>query len=632
MASDEKPLENGHSFSEDDICLCGECKKTFELPRSLPCLHTFCSTCLETYIKKSIGNNGQRFFSCPTCDMEIDVPTDALPGQYAMAFPMDSFMGKLVELVAARSYGKKCDICERREENILAQHWCMDCFDALCEQCLNVHIHGKTTSNHVVFRSEELRQIPLENLMKKKNKVPCGKHNETITLFCVDCREPLCVQCMAVSHRRCEHVITVADAMTSRTDVKDIMDRLEALKDTIHGTNGLGETAKVLESSIDSARIKIVSVCNSLVEKVREEQEKLLRQLDDSAYKAHKILKGRIEPRKSGSKTIQAANERMKILMKYGSDVDILLAYNQVKKQLDSCQGSVAELDPKSMIVKVNFDIAENVDRFIQEFKEVGSLSIDDSSDHYGLSSWGVTCTSTDDIIVTDCKNRRIQKFSKFGDLVDYVQLEDEPRDITTIGRNDDVAITLVGKLVIFLSTKKSMQLLKRAKTERQYDGIAFSAKDSFLVVSSIRDCLVDIIQLGGEVIRSIHSDTLGAPLFREPRYVAVSPEGAIVVSDVEQNTIVSFDSYGRILFQYKSESGKGLKKPQGVSVDKIGNIFVADNGNNRVQLCTNDGVFQRNVLGNDSGLDKPVAIEVSSSNRMIIVQNDGMVKVFSYS
>lgn len=631
MATNGKPLENGHAFS-DDISLCGECKKTFVSPRSLPCLHTFCSACLEAYIKKSIGSNGQRFFHCPTCDMEIDVPNDALPGQYAASFPMDSFMEKLVELVAATSFDKMCDICVRREEKVAAQNWCMDCFDALCDPCFKVHVHGKTTSNHVVFRSDELRLIPLENLMKKKNKVPCGKHNETITLFCVDCREPLCVQCMAVSHRRCENVITVADAMTSRTDVKDIMDRLDSLKDSVHGTNGLGENDQILESSIDSARIKIVSVCDSLIEKVREEQDKLLRQLDDTAYKARKILKGRIEPRKSGSKTIQAAHERMKILMKYGSDVDILLAYNQVKKQLDSCQGSVAELDPKNMVVKVNFDLAENVDSFMQEFKAVGNLSIDDSSDDIGLSSWGVTCTHTDDIIVTDCKNRRIQKFSKFGDLVDYVQLEDEPRDITTIGRNDDVAITLVGKLIIFLSTRKSMQLLKRAKTERQYDGIAFSFKDSFLVVSSIRDCLVDIIQLGGEVIRSIHSDTVGSPLFREPRYVAVSPDGAIVVSDVEQGTVISFDNYGRVLSQYRPESGNGLKKPQGVSVDKIGNIFVADNGNNRVQLCTNDGVFQRNVLGHESGLDKPVAIEVSSSNRMIIVQNDGMVKVFSYS
>lgn len=232
---------------------------------------------------------------------------------------------------------------------------------------------------------------------------------------------------------------------------------------------------------------------------------------------------------------------------------------------------------------------------------------------------------------ITVSKSNALNSF-QFGDLVDYVQLEDEPRDITTIGRNDDVAITLVGKLVIFLSTRKTMQLLKRAKTERQYDGIAFSEKDFFLVVSSIRDCLVDIIQLGGEVIRSIHSDSLGSPIFREPRYVAVSQEGTIVVSDVERNTVISFDSHGRILYQYRPESGKGLKKPQGVSVDKIGNIFVADNGNNRVQLCTNDGVFQRNVLGYESGLDKPVAIEVSSSNRMIIVQNDGMVKVFSYS
>jgi hypothetical protein len=37
------------------------------------------------------------------------------------------------------------------------------------------------------------------------------------------------------------------------------------------------------------------------------------------------------------------------------------------------------------MVVKVNFDIAENVDSFIQEFKEVGSIYIDDSSEDFGL-------------------------------------------------------------------------------------------------------------------------------------------------------------------------------------------------------------------------------------------------------
>ena len=215
---------------------------------------------------------------------------------------------------------------------------------------------------------------------------------------------------------------------------------------------------------------------------------------------------------------------------------------------------------------------------------------------------------------------------------MDYVQLEDEPRDITTCGNHDDVAITMIGKLIIFLATRKSMQLIKRAKTERQYDGISFSPRDAFLVVSSVRDRVVDIVQLDGSVLRSIGPEYGDGCIFQEPRFVSSSPDKVIVVSDVGQSAIIGINHAGRHVFQYKPEGNKALKRPQGACVDVIGNLFVADFGNNRVQLLSNDGSFQRHVLGSESGLEKPVAIRVSGSNRMIIVQGDGMVKVFSYS
>ena len=79
-------------------------------------------------------------------------------------------------------------------------------------------------------------------------------------------------------------------------------------------------------------------------------------------------------------------------------------------------------------------------------------------------------------------------------------------------------------------------------------------------------------------------------------------------------------------------ELNKKMKHPQGVCVDKIGNVFLADNANDRVQLLTSNGSFQRYVLIKDSGLERPCAIVVSNSNKLVIVQNDGMVKVYSYS
>ena len=215
---------------------------------------------------------------------------------------------------------------------------------------------------------------------------------------------------------------------------------------------------------------------------------------------------------------------------------------------------------------------------------------------------------------------------------MDYVQLEDEPRDITTCGYHDYVAITMVGKLLIFLSTKKSMQLIKRARTEKQYDGISYSEREALMVVTSLKENCVDIIKMDGSIMRTFQKGPDGNPLFGSPRYVSISGERAIVVSDVERNVVVCINMEGKQLFDYTPNGPKTVKRPQGVCFDKIGNLFIADYGNNRVQLLTNEGDFQRHVLGDESGLTRPVALRVSSTNRMILVQGDGMVKVFSYS
>ena len=412
---EEEPVVNGdtnHALSEQTT-ICSLCRNVFKSPKILNCLHSFCAACLEQHIANALGQNGQRHFQCPSCDLEIELPVGALTGQYANCYQDDTFLDKVIELLNALKEDKVCDICDRRDENVPAVNWCMDCYDAMCESCLKVHLHGKMTSGHVVMSIDEMRKIPLENIMKQKSKVPCQKHNELITLFCVDCKDPLCVQCMAVAHRRCENVVTVADAMTSRMDLNDVITRLQKLQVSVESSNGISDADKILEDSIETSRSKIIDTCNALCEKFREQQATLLRELDDNAHQARKTLKDRLEPRKIGAKSIKAANDRMQMMLSYGSDVEVLLAYNQVRKQLDSCQGAITSSDPKSVSVKIDVAVDDVVEKFLSDFQKLGDVTMDIGGSDEGLNSWGVTCTSTDDIIVTDCKNRRIQKFSK---------------------------------------------------------------------------------------------------------------------------------------------------------------------------------------------------------------------------
>ena len=80
------------------------------------------------------------------------------------------------------------------------------------------------------------------------------------------------------------------------------------------------------------------------------------------------------------------------------------------------------------------------------------------------------------------------------------------------------------------------------------------------------------------------------------PRSVAVDSAGNVYVADVGNNMIQVTDNSGNFIRSWGSEgSGNGqFESPYGVAVDNDGNVYVADTGNNRIQVFDNDGNFLR--------------------------------------
>jgi hypothetical protein len=51
----------------DDLLTCTICLETLKVPKYLPCLHTFCETCIHTYITSSEKGDKSTGFKCPIC-------------------------------------------------------------------------------------------------------------------------------------------------------------------------------------------------------------------------------------------------------------------------------------------------------------------------------------------------------------------------------------------------------------------------------------------------------------------------------------------------------------------------------------------------------------------------------------
>ncbi len=60
---------------------CSICLEFYKKPKVLPCMHTFCLSCLDEHIKKSSVDGKKQQFHCPYCRELIKVPMNG-PGGF----------------------------------------------------------------------------------------------------------------------------------------------------------------------------------------------------------------------------------------------------------------------------------------------------------------------------------------------------------------------------------------------------------------------------------------------------------------------------------------------------------------------------------------------------------------------
>jgi DNA-binding beta-propeller fold protein YncE len=94
----------------------------------------------------------------------------------------------------------------------------------------------------------------------------------------------------------------------------------------------------------------------------------------------------------------------------------------------------------------------------------------------------------------------------------------------------------------------------------------------------------------------------IGAGEFKSPRGIAVDDVGDVYVADHDNNRVQKLSPTGRPLARWGRNGGDGtagsgngeFNLPRGVAIDHAGHVFVAEKANHRVQEFTSDGMFIR--------------------------------------
>ncbi|KAL9972018.1 hypothetical protein ACROYT_G018254 [Oculina patagonica] len=250
---------------------CAICLEQYKEPKVLPCLHSFCKTCLDGLLPKE----GLAWrVDCPSCMSSVEMSLASLiPKGEVDLLPANFFLNNLSSMVALHlelersNFG--CDSCDNVDAAI---NRCATCHQFLCDICTAAHKRGRGTKTHRVMSLEEARE---EGPIAVVRPSFCEEHKgEMLKLFCETCDEAVCRDCTIIKHR--DHKCTfVKDSFGKEKDIvmkilSETKTKLTTVQDTL---NGVLEMKRSVQSHAEQTAQNVTSCFHDLKRSVQSHTE-----------------------------------------------------------------------------------------------------------------------------------------------------------------------------------------------------------------------------------------------------------------------------------------------------------------------------------------------------------------------
>ena len=293
------------SVKSFDLYTCKVCLENMldKNPRSLSCLHTFCTDCLKKVIKGGA-------ILCPTCRKSTTVPGNDIYN-LVINFMLQEFAGHLEELHSSRAL--ICQLC-LAECAVLK---CQECVQLLCEDCSLKHNKVKTFKDHKLFKL-------------------CLKHAEgMITHLCMKCVQPSCSKCVMMEH------------LDHEADIEMFDEGMKQIKENItHYGTDIEVRAQAMQKWRDEDNQKLENVERTIskVEDIREYHLQKTKEAEDVL----EILNKDKEKGKEGQKEYEVKMNEFKSLTDalkrpQGVNSDILDIFKSLKIETENILNETEE-------------------------------------------------------------------------------------------------------------------------------------------------------------------------------------------------------------------------------------------------------------------------------------------------
>ena len=537
---------------------CSICLDTYNEPKTISCLHTFCCQCLENHARAS---HKQGKFRCPECQAQIDLPE----GNRFKSLPSSFFHNSLLSLLAVR---RTCDgsniTCSHCKKNNSQMHYCFDCGRFMCPDCYNAHeTLSALFQGHKVTPVKEFKTEDYEALLKRQPFCSEQFHGKEITrFFCFSCQACVCQICIVTDHRNHEIVLLDKAAHDEKPNIisgaKMIIERVSELSEVIRKFK---ETASKLENNVATAKREVSQTAGQMIEVIREREREAIISLETTRATRLDRINFAIQEAQSLLKQMKQAVEFAKNLTESSSSSDIMKNKETLKQRFEVLREIEDPKHDETSFVKFAATSVQDL-----QLGFIETTPIFAGTKRLTLEGLNQTLQAGVEAEFTLCFKTSEGKISNQPDLKD-------PQVDVVVEPAKDVTNVIVSEI-----EDDNLQLQFTPKVPGAYSIEVKVNGDKlpncpFTVRVKERELVVV-----GELDLKFYPGDMPQRLVE----IAVNTEGKIALADIQTHCVYFFDRDGNYLRNIGGP--REYLNPTGVSFVNNNEILIADQSNHRIQ------------------------------------------------
>ncbi|XP_073346827.1 tripartite motif-containing protein 16-like [Pagrus major] len=336
---------------------CSICLDLLKDPVTIPCGHSYCMNCIQSYWDKE---DEKKTHSCPQCRQSftsrpvllkntmLAVLVEELKKTGLQAAPAD--------LCYAGPEDVACDVCTGRK--LRAVKSCLVCLASYCEKHLQPH-YELFEKHKLVEPSEKLQ----ENI--------CSRHDEVMKIFCRTDLQTICILCSMDEHKGHDTVSAAAERTERQRELEGSRQNIQQrIQDREEDVKVLQQEVEAINGSADKAvedSEKIFTELIRLMEKRRSDVKQQVRSQQETEVRRVKELQEKLEQEITELKRKDA---ELKKLSHTEDHNQFLHNYPSLSALSESTHSSSINIHPRRYFEDVTAAVSEARDKLQDVLRE----------------------------------------------------------------------------------------------------------------------------------------------------------------------------------------------------------------------------------------------------------------------